>query len=82
MYGIMDSIQILLLSHSSQLLLAIASAELSIYTHGQVLFSAVSENLTKELCELSCMLSLFPSVTLVSLCDFWIAFTVSYTRHC
>ena len=45
MNGIVDSIQIQFLSTNSQLLLAFGCTKFSIYTHGQVLLSAIGKYL-------------------------------------
>ncbi len=79
--GVMDGIEILLFSASSEILLACASASLSLNTHFEVLLRGVCEYLTKELCELGSMLCLFMRSLLIIQSDLRISLTESDSGH-
>lgn len=80
MYGIMDCVQILLFSQCSDTFLVLACASLSFHTLFQVSLR-IPNYVAKKLCELSSVLSLFPSVTLECLSYLRITLTVCLTAH-
>ena len=78
--GVVYGVKVLLLSELCKTELILASAALSVHTLEEVGLG-VPNYLTEELCELSSVLCLLPSVALVSLSDLWITLAVCLTAH-
>ncbi len=81
MNGVMDSVEVQLLSESRDTFLVFASTVLSCNSLLKIGLG-IPDALTEELCELGGMLSLFESVSLESLCDLRISLSVCLTAHC
>ena len=79
--SIVDCIKVLLLCKSSDSLLILASALLSKHPLLYVCL-CVPDALSEKLCKLSCVLGLFPSISLECLGNFRISLSVSLTAHC
>ena len=61
--------------------LVFASTTLCLDTCSKITLS-IFQYITKQLCKLTCVFCLFKSITLESLCNFWISFAICLTRHC
>ena len=78
--GVVYCVEVLLLCELCETELILASATLCIHTLEEVCLG-IPNYLTEELCELSSVLCLLPSVALVSLSDLWITLAVCLTAH-
>ena len=79
-HGVVDSIEVELLSLHSNSKFAFASAGFSHHALFEVGFG-VPNDVTEEFGKLGSVFCFFPSVALESLCHFGIAFAVCLTRH-
>ena len=79
--GVMDSIVVELLCLGSDGELALACTSLSLNAFLKIGLG-IPYHITEKLCEFCSMLGLFESISLESLCDFWIALTLGLTAHC
>ena len=74
--SIVSSIHTCCLGILSNTELVFASTTLSLDTCSKIALS-IFQYITKQLCKLTCVLSFFKSITLESLCNFWISFANS-----
>ena len=81
MNGIVNGVEVLLLSKASKAELILASATLSVHTLEEVGL-CIPNDLTEKLCELCSVLCLLPSVALVSLSNLRVALAVCLAAHC
>lgn len=81
MNGVMNCIEVLLLSTCSEILLACACASLSLNTHLEVLLCGVCNDFAQELSKLGSMLCLFMSSLLIVKTNFRITLTESNSCH-
>ena len=80
--GVMDGIEVLLLSANGQVFLSCACAALCFNTHFQILLCGIGNNFSEEFCELGSMLSLFMSSLFIVQADFRISLAESDSGHC
>ena len=81
MDGVVDGVQVVLLSQLGQLELAQGGAVLSVYAHLQVLLGGVGDDFAQELGKLGGVLGLLQAGLLPIQADLGIALAVSYTGH-